>query len=49
MIELQTELLPLLDVCKGTLEDGVCSTDPVKGKFSKVSPFACLRLQLGDL
>ena len=32
----QTELLPLLGDCKGTLRGGVCSTDPVRGVISKV-------------
>ena len=41
--ELQVDLLPLLDVCKGTVTNGACSTDPnPKGRVSKV----CFILQM---
>ena len=32
---MQVDLLPILDECKGTIKNGVCSTDPQGGRVPK--------------
>jgi hypothetical protein len=37
----QTELLPLLDICKGGLKDGKCESDPKDGVVKKSGTDCC--------
>lgn len=34
----QTPLFPLLDICKGAIVDGKCTSDPINGVVTKANP-----------